>query len=1026
MCPRIETNRGKRGVYSMTKGRSIAQNVFSVGAVDWDRRLFDELVALPSGTSYNAYLVVGSEKTALVDTVDPTKFDDLKENLDKLSLTKLDYVISNHGEQDHSGCIPYVLERFPDAILVCNKLNKKILMDEHTIEEKRIKVIEDMEELSLGDRTLQFIFTPWVHWPETMCTFLKEEGILFTCDFFGSHLATSDLFVKDTGDIHEPAKRYYAEIMMPFANIIQRNIAKVRKIEGLHIIAPSHGPMYKNPAWIIDKYDEWTSPKAKKQVVVAYASMHGSTKKMAEHLVHTLIDRGMHVTEFNLTQAEIGKIAIAMVDASSLVVASPTFLGGMHPVVASTLYTVNALHPKTLLLSYIGSDEWGGKVLDEYKQLTSNFKATYIDGPVIKGHPSAEDYAKLDELADQIIAKHDDFADKLVEEDEETEGSLSALTQNASSKVSADNTNNNNNTVLQNIPTCSFENPTDKDLSIVLAGEAGQGIMSIQAFLMEMLKQEGYYVFSTTEYMSRVRGGSNSVTIRVSSSPRIGNIDRVDLLLPLDKDALPHMEKRLSKETVIIGDKSIVKSDHTVIDIPFIEMAGKIGQKIFANTIATGVVLGLLHADIHHFYKALTDKFSRKGEDVVNKNLEAAKQGYEVGERLRSGELADFVHSHQLKKSQKAYDTMFLGGAEAISYGAIAGGCNFISAYPMSPSTGVLVHLAKHRFDFDIVVEQAEDEIGAINMGIGAWYAGARALVNSSGGGFALMTEAVSLAGMIESPLVVHIAQRPGPATGLPTRTAQEDLNLVLYAGHGEFCRVIYAPATVVQGVELTQKAFNVADAYQIPVFVLTDQYFMDTLHNIPPIDVDAFTNEYHIIQTDEGYLRYSLTESGISPRGIPGHGKGLVCADSDEHDESGHITESADVRVAMMDKRHKRFAVLEKECIAPMRFGNDSYAYLVIAWGTTYGSIKEALDRMNRDDICYVHYTQLYPLHSATAGLISRAEKTVVVEGNFTGQFADLIKRETGLSTEKLCKYDGMQFTVEELMNEFSKRFQK
>jgi len=309
-------------------------------------------------------------------------------------------------------------------------------------------------------------------------------------------------------------------------------------------------------------------------------------------------------------------------------------------------------------------------------------------------------------------------------------------------------------------------------------------------------------------------------------------------------------------------------------------------------------------------------------------------------------------------------------------------------------------------------------------MAIGAWYAGARALANTSGGGFALMEEGLSLAGMTETPVVVHIAQRPGPATGLPTRTAQEDLNLVLYAGHGEFPRVIYAPGTEMDGFFLTQKAFNMADKYQVPVFVLTDQYFMDALQNISVSDFDAnkFNVEQYMVETAPDYKRYALTETGVSPRGIPG-GPGLVCADSDEHDEGGRITESMDVRNKMMAKRWAKLKGLTADTVPPKEHGTDSYKYLIISWGSTYGAVREAYEKMNREDLAFIHYSQVYPLHPSTSDFIKKAQKVFVVEQNFTGQFAKVIQRETGLSAEPILKFDGIAFSVEELISEFDRR---
>lgn len=958
--------------------REIKKDIYSVGAIDWDRKYFDEIVYLPDGTSYNSYLIVGSEKTALIDTVDPTKSEVLMENLKDIE--KIDYLISNHAEQDHSGSIPLVLEKYPGCKIVCNELDKKMLMDEHTIDESRFMTINDYDRLSLGNKTLQFIFTPWVHWPETMCTYLIEDKILFTCDFFGSHMATSEMYADES--IYLSAKRYYSEIMMPFANIIVKNLEKVRKLE-LDMIAPSHGPMYNNPEYPLGLYEEWTSKKVKPEAVIVYISMHGSTKKMVQYLMSRLISKGMLVKEYNVLDVDVGKIAMDLIDASTLIVASPTYLGGLHPKVASVIYLANSLHPKTRILTYIGSYEWGSSVAEQLKQMTNNFTAERLEPFQVKGLMKQDKYGQMDALADSIIQKNIDLG-----------------------VLNKDNIKE------------SYTN--FKNVNITLCGEAGQGIDSISNFLTALFKEEGYNIFATKEYMSRVRGGENSTTIRISSKPVEGYIDKIDILLPLDKDAIAHLSKRISEKTIIIGDKSAIndaqKKAYKFFEVPIIDIAAKAGAKIFANTVAAGIMLGMFNADIERFNVLLRNKFSDKSQDVIEKNIDAAKRGYDEGRKIIN-EHQELLEMTRIEKDLSVHDQMLMYGAESIGLGAIAGGCNFISAYPMSPSTGVLSYLASKKDDFGIIAEQAEDEISAINMAIGAWYAGARAMANTSGGGFALMSEGVSLAGMIESPLVIHIAQRPGPATGLPTRTAQEDLELALYAGHGEFCRIIYAPGNALQGFYLTQKAFNMAAKYQIPVFVLTDQYFMDTLHNIAPIDVDGLMVEEHIIETPEDYQRYRLTADGITPRGIPGFGKGLVCVDSDEHDESGHITESMDVRHSMIEKRHKRYDRIVEESLMPTVIGGENYSILIISWGSTFGTVKESVEKIGRRDMTYMHFSQIYPLHPMTASWTKKARKTIIIENNATGQFAKLVKRDTGLSVDKILKDDGMPFSVEELM---------
>ena len=382
--------------------REIKKDIYYVGAIDWDRRLFDELIPLPDGTSYNAYLIKGSEKTALIDTVDPSMEDDLIENLKG---TEIDYIIANHAEQDHSGALPRMLEKYPDAKIVTNPKCKTMLMDLLHIPDDKFITVNDKETLSLGDKTLEFIYAPWVHWPETMLTYLKEDKILFTCDFLGSHLATSDLFVTDESRVYEAAKRYYAEIMMPFRTTIRKNLEKIKDLE-IDIIAPSHGPLYGNPGFILDAYRDWGSDRVKNEVVIPYISMHGSTKEMIDYFVDALIERGITVKPFNLAKTDIGELAMALVDTATVVVGSPTVLVGPHPNVVYAVYLVNVLRPKVKFASIIGSYGWGGRMVEQITEMLTNVKIEILDPVMVKGLPKKEDFKELDRLADEILNKH--------------------------------------------------------------------------------------------------------------------------------------------------------------------------------------------------------------------------------------------------------------------------------------------------------------------------------------------------------------------------------------------------------------------------------------------------------------------------------------------------------------------------------------------------------------------------------------------------------------------------------------------
>ncbi|KPL03212.1 MAG: MBL fold metallo-hydrolase [candidate division Zixibacteria bacterium SM23_73_2] len=385
--------------------QKLRPNIYWVGAVDWDRRLFDELIPLPDGTSYNSYFIKGSEKTALIDAVYPPKEGELLKHLKELDVERIDYVIANHAEQDHSGAIPRILELYPDAKVITNPKCKTMLMDLLLIPDEKFTTVEDNGTLSLGDKTLRFLYVPWVHWPETMFTYLEEEKILFTCDFLGSHLATSDFFVTDEAKTYEAAKRYYAEIMMPFRSFVRKNLEKIEDLD-IELVAPSHGPVYDNPDFILDAYQDWASGEVKNEVVLLYVSMYGSTGKMVNFLLDALIKRGITVKPFNLTKTDIGELAMALVDTATIVIASPTVLGGPHPDVVHAAYLVNAFRPKARFAAIIGSYGWGGKMVDKIGELLSNLKAEMLEAVLVKGHPRKEDFRSLENLAEKIYNKH--------------------------------------------------------------------------------------------------------------------------------------------------------------------------------------------------------------------------------------------------------------------------------------------------------------------------------------------------------------------------------------------------------------------------------------------------------------------------------------------------------------------------------------------------------------------------------------------------------------------------------------------
>ncbi len=386
--------------------QKLKEDVYSVGAIHWDRPVFDELVELPKGTSYNSYIIKGSEKTALLDTVDPEKTYELMRNLDTLGIEKLDYIVAHHAEQDHSGSIPDVLKRYPEAKVVTNAKCKGFLLDMIDVKEDDFIVVKDGDTLDLGNKHLKFIFTPWVHWPETMISHLEEDKIIFTCDFFGSHLATSRLFgPKDEMLIYEGAKHYYAEIMMPFRNHIKKHIAKIESLD-FDMICPSHGCAYKNPTFIIDVYKDWVSDRMDNEVLIPYISMHGSTKKAVEYLGDTLMEYGIDVKLFNISEVPVGEIAMALVNDATIVFGTPFVLAGAHPSIASLAYLANALRPKAKFASIVASYEWGGKAVDHITGMLGNLKVDIIDPVLIKGEPKESDYKALDKLAQTIYEKH--------------------------------------------------------------------------------------------------------------------------------------------------------------------------------------------------------------------------------------------------------------------------------------------------------------------------------------------------------------------------------------------------------------------------------------------------------------------------------------------------------------------------------------------------------------------------------------------------------------------------------------------
>lgn len=547
--------------------------------------------------------------------------------------------------------------------------------------------------------------------------------------------------------------------------------------------------------------------------------------------------------------------------------------------------------------------------------------------------------------------------------------------------------------------------------NILVGGQAGQGMDTISDFLEKVLKSKGYYVFSNKDYMSRVRGGNNFTQIRFGVKPVFSHSQELDLIIALDRNTIEFHSGRLKDSGHILIDESIKYEDKRVLSLPLNTLSKELGLNRVFGMMAAGVTLKYFGINIDGYDSFISRKYN---DDVRRINIEAVKRGY------------DLVDKYKEVPEGTAKNTVLINGNTAIALGAIAGGLNFYSAYPMTPATSIMTYLSKKQQEVGIVVEQAEDEISAINMAIGASYAGARAATGSSGGGFSLMVEALGLAGITETPLVVFDSQRPGPATGLPTRTEQSDLSFLLSASHGEFPRAVISIRNGEDAFYQTFRALNLADKYQTVVLVLTDQYLADAMITVPRFNLEGLKIERHIsgeevLSEGEEYKRYKLSENGISPRLIPGKTDGqIVLVDSDEHTEFSHITESAEVRNEQMEKRMKKLELIKNEIHEPEYFGVEKPEILLVGWGSTYGPLKEAVEILNDDEVPVgaLSFGDLYPLPQQLLRKYAGDAKIIVnVEQNFTGQLGKLISRETGILMNKsILKYDGRQIDAEEI----------
>lgn len=564
------------------------------------------------------------------------------------------------------------------------------------------------------------------------------------------------------------------------------------------------------------------------------------------------------------------------------------------------------------------------------------------------------------------------------------------------------------------------------DLSIRIAGEAGQGTQTIGNVMCRIFKAAGLHLFANQDYMSRVRGGNNYYQIRLSDQPVHGPREKCDILVAFDEASVAIHKSAVRENGIVVVDKDkfqIREPDTRVINFPMYARLGAIGAAdLYINTVACGVLAALTGIPFDFAVDVLRAVFIKKGDTIIAANIKAAEAGVELAH-------AGFPGNRFNVPLLPDRGQLLMSGNEALALGAIKAGCKFYSAYPMTPSTDIMDTICRFAPRYSIVVEQAEDEIAAINMVIGASFAGVRAMTGTSGGGFALMGEGISLAGMTETPIVIVNGQRPAPATGLPTRTEQADLDLVIHSGHGEFARAVFAPGTVEEAFSIMPKAFEIAEKYQVPVVVLSDQHLADSVRTIDPASLSTQSAASYLLSKEESgrlehYKRYEINETGISPRAVPSWVKVPFYVDSDEHTAEGHIAEDAATRVAMVKKRYfKKMACLERDLLPPTVVNVKDADVVLAGFGSTYGVMRELIDTVKTHKIGFVHLSQVWPFPStAVTEALSGAKLVLTIENNAGAQLAKLMRRETGIEVNRsILKYDGRPFDIDYVKRELN-----